>query len=968
MKIILLLLGLFFLNARISTAQKQCEPPGDPNGNPGCPDGNCPTNPTGNSPTLSIPVPRAVDPNEIIGPAGYDSLKWVSGKQTLQYKILFENDPDFATAPAQNIRIELPIHAKLNPASFRVGDFGFRNLDFSVPPNTTVYTNRLDVRDSLGVYVDVTAGLDIANRKAFWIFQAIDPVTGLATTVDPLKGVLPVNDSLSHNGEGYVTFTIIPVSSAQTKDSITATARIIFDTEETIETNTWLNIIDAGIPNSIVNTVSAIDGNTAHIVWSGQDDINGVGIEYFDLYVSQDSGPFRLCQSRINANSYDFQGPSNSSYKFFTIATDLVGNKEPSKSSATNSIFLGVSPPTVAADKDSACVGQPIVLTATNCAGLVTWSNGQTGNTITVNVVSDSTFTANCTINEVASNESDSLKIVFGGAIPTGTLAGTQSIDAGQSANLTLTFTGNAPWGFVINGQAYTGVTDSPYNFSVSLLNTTTYTLTGISNVCGNFDVNANDTATVTVIPQALTTLAVTGSSFCPGDNLNVGFTATGVFTTGNIFTVQLSDSTGSFAAATTIGTLASTATSGTISAIIPLGSLGGTRYRIRVISSNPVVNGSNNGANLNIQNKATATLIGSQTTSAGQSATLTAILTGTGPWSIVVNGQTYSNITASPYNFTVNPTITTTYTLTSASNACGSVAITNNNTATVTISTVCNNPDLIVSDLAVTKYTPDRIEYTAQIKNIGPANADLGAFLLGVYTSSDTLLNSNDQWKYSISTGGGILPPNQTLYFSYWSSFNFTDSQYYLRLQADELGLINECNETNNNLFKLINKCTTAGNLNLTGTITSGYYATNQTVTIANAALSNDVLVVGRSIVGTPALIALNSVFLVGGCLNEPPSINVSQGNNSKTKPIIEFKETDSKQIIEYTSVEEITTVIYIWNATAKTKTATIQDKVKIGKGLNNINLTEYVLNSADTYILTIETPKGVFAKVIGQ
>ena len=55
----------------------------------------------------------------------------------------------------------------------RLGDFGFANMVFSVPPNSASYSTRLDVRDSLGVYVDVTAGINVGNHTAFWIFQTI---------------------------------------------------------------------------------------------------------------------------------------------------------------------------------------------------------------------------------------------------------------------------------------------------------------------------------------------------------------------------------------------------------------------------------------------------------------------------------------------------------------------------------------------------------------------------------------------------------------------------------------------------------------------------------------------------------------------------------------------------------------------------------------------------------------------------
>ena len=64
------------------------------------------------------------------------------------------------------------------------------------------------------------------------------------------------------------------------------------------------------------------------------------------------------------------------------------------------------------------------------------------------------------------------------------------------------------------------------------------------------------------------------------------------------MFTAQLSDATGSFTAATNIGTLTGT-TSGTISATIPSTTPAGTAYRIRVIGSNPAITGSDNGTNL---------------------------------------------------------------------------------------------------------------------------------------------------------------------------------------------------------------------------------------------------------------------------------------------------------------------------------------------------------------------------------
>ena len=105
----------------------------------------------------------------------------------------------------------------------------------------------------------------------------------------------------------------------------------------------------------------------------------------------------------------------------------------------------------------------------------------------------------------------------------------------------------------------------------------------------------------------------------------------------------------------------------------------------------------------------------------------------------------------------------------------------------------------------------------------------------------------------------------------------------------------------------------------------------------------------------------------MIGGCLNALTS-NVSTASTIVNKPklIIEFLEADSKQIVEFTLTEELPTTIYIWNATTKTKLATIQEKTKSSKGLNTIDFNAYNLNGTDVYILNIETPNRIYARVI--
>jgi gliding motility-associated-like protein len=88
--------------------------------------------------------------------------------------------------------------------------------------------------------------------------------------------------------------------------------------------------------------------------------------------------------------------------------------------------------------------------------------------------------------------------------------------------------------------------------------------------------------------------------TYCEGENAIVNYNVSGTYNAGNVFTAELSDGLGSFAAPTVIGSIMSI-TNGSIPCTIPLGTLTGTGYRIRVNSSNPVITGSNNGSNITI-------------------------------------------------------------------------------------------------------------------------------------------------------------------------------------------------------------------------------------------------------------------------------------------------------------------------------------------------------------------------------
>ena len=105
---------------------------------------------------------------------------------------------------------------------------------------------------------------------------------------------------------------------------------------------------------------------------------------------------------------------------------------------------------------------------------------------------------------------------------------------------------------------------------------------------------------------RTITVLPPIGTALCAGNTLEVDFEATGTFNAGgflqqgNNFQVQLSDANGDFSTPINIGQMSGT-TSGSINATIPADLPGGSGYRIRVVATNPVVIGDDNGFDIAI-------------------------------------------------------------------------------------------------------------------------------------------------------------------------------------------------------------------------------------------------------------------------------------------------------------------------------------------------------------------------------
>lgn len=103
----------------------------------------------------------------------------------------------------------------------------------------------------------------------------------------------------------------------------------------------------------------------------------------------------------------------------------------------------------------------------------------------------------------------------------------------------------------------------------------------------------------LTITGLSINTPTIPNNSFCNNETFSCSYTQSCAFATGNTYSVQLSNSSGSFASPITIGTRSAT-TAAAITCTIPV-IAAGSGYRIRIVSSNPSVISPDNGFNITI-------------------------------------------------------------------------------------------------------------------------------------------------------------------------------------------------------------------------------------------------------------------------------------------------------------------------------------------------------------------------------
>ncbi|MFP4281114.1 MAG: RHS repeat-associated core domain-containing protein [Opitutales bacterium] len=269
-----------------------------------------------------IAVGQSHDPNEKVtsgvGPNGA-----IQPGDLIDFKIYFENVPT-ASLPAQEVIVTDVLSDQLDWATLEIVQVAFNDEILNVPPGYAEILTLGEVgSDPHPVLVEIT--LNESNGTLRAEMRSVDPATGGAPA-DPAAGFLPPNDD-SRRGEGHIQFRIRAKDTLQNGDVIENLAEIVFDVNEPIITNTTRNVVDTAAPTSAMSPLGSVATATFVVEWSG-DDAGGSGVGSHDIFVSENGGDFALWLADTESLSASFAGTFDSTYRFYSVATDLMGYEE----------------------------------------------------------------------------------------------------------------------------------------------------------------------------------------------------------------------------------------------------------------------------------------------------------------------------------------------------------------------------------------------------------------------------------------------------------------------------------------------------------------------------------------------------------------------------------------------------------------------------------------------------------------
>ena len=207
---------------------------------------------------------NSYDPNEMIGPSGYDDqAHYIKPIHQMPYMITFENKSS-ATAPAHEVFVTDVLDAsKYDFSTFSFTGFGWAEQSYTVGGSKTKEFTR-DINYNVkgqDILVRVTGQFDEKTGTIYWSFVSLKK-NGDEIEDPDLGFLVPNNDN--RDGEGFVSFVIEHKANPANGSTISNKATIVFDANDPIVTNTYVNTFDTDYPSSQITKVEEKDGKFRH--------------------------------------------------------------------------------------------------------------------------------------------------------------------------------------------------------------------------------------------------------------------------------------------------------------------------------------------------------------------------------------------------------------------------------------------------------------------------------------------------------------------------------------------------------------------------------------------------------------------------------------------------------------------------------------------------------------------------------
>ena len=395
----------------------------------------------------------------------------------------------------------------------------------------------------------------------------------------------------------------------------------------------------------------------------------------------------------------------------------------------------------------------PYTVALDNGGGTQTGLSGQTVFNFSISPGSDTTYS----LDSIASHDSLNCQITGSGSAtvtleppPTAEASGSETICNGDETTIMAHLTGTGPWRVTWSD----GVTQDPVDFSpatrsVSPSSTTTYTVIDLSDAnCTAQAGDLNGSATVTVNPRP-TAVASGSETICNGGETTIMAHLTGT----SPWRLTWSDGV------TQDPVNSSPATRN----VSPSSTTAYTVFDLSDANCTALAGDLNGSAIVTVKPRPTSFVTTSSTVCDDGPATIRAYLTGTGPWRVTwSDGVTQNPVNSSPATRIVDPSSTTTYTVTSLRDAnctaqvgdrMGSATVTSGEGVSASLSAsadaFCGNSSLldfgqqVADDCTKTnRYVPNGIFSGSYRASVGPrpeGNNGVFNFTASV-SASDTL------------------------------------------------------------------------------------------------------------------------------------------------------------------------------------------------------------------------------------